>query len=197
MDIMDSSNVLNHKPQSNKLILWLIMGVCILPVLLSTLLWWNGWGPSSKTQGGELIEKPLLVQNCISQNGKKLAAWPETYQHKWLLLWTENSKNSNDSRILLTQQLRLMQGKNRDRVARVYVSEKAYTIPVNGHDKVLTVQGTWCSDMKLTPDSRIPYDQRVYVVDPLGNIMMVLDAKKEPKALHKDITRLLSVSRIG
>ncbi|MES2207417.1 MAG: hypothetical protein V4525_11585 [Pseudomonadota bacterium] len=198
---MDSLNVQNHsvpnQKKSNKFTLWLIIGICVLPLLLSTLIWWMGWGPSSKTQGGELITAPIQLQHCIQVTNDKML--PEGYQHKWLLLWRENpnSVTTTDNRVYLTQQLRLMQGKNRDRIARVFVSEKAYTIPTNGNDTVLTLKEKWCSDAKLAPNSHIPYDQRVYVVDPIGNIMMVLDATNIPKNLHKDLTRLLSVSSIG
>jgi hypothetical protein len=37
----------------------------------------------------------------------------------------------------------------------------------------------------------------LYLVDPIGNLMMRFERDGEPRRIHKDMTRLLKASRIG
>jgi hypothetical protein len=37
----------------------------------------------------------------------------------------------------------------------------------------------------------------IFIVDPLGNLMMRFDARTNPKGLHEDLVRLLKLSNIG
>jgi len=42
-----------------------------------------------------------------------------------------------------------------------------------------------------------PLQNAIYLVDPLGNLMMRFPPDLEPKSLLKDLKHLLKVSRIG
>ena len=37
----------------------------------------------------------------------------------------------------------------------------------------------------------------LYLVDPLGNVMMSYNPKQSPKDIYSDLTRLLKASKIG
>ena len=37
----------------------------------------------------------------------------------------------------------------------------------------------------------------IFIVDPLGNLMMRFDARQEPKGLLSDLQKLLKLSHIG
>ena len=50
----------------------------------------------------------------------------------------------------------------------------------------------WLSQFPRDP--AIPY---VYIVDPLGNLMMRFDTRENPKGLLKDLEKLLKLSHIG
>ena len=49
----------------------------------------------------------------------------------------------------------------------------------------------------LPAGSPLDDPDRIYVVDPLGNLMMSYPAGADPNGIRKDLARLLRVSRIG
>jgi hypothetical protein len=46
---------------------------------------------------------------------------------------------------------------------------------------------------KLPP----PFERTLFVVDPLGNLMMRYDVRQDPKGLREDLKNLLELSHIG
>lgn len=173
-------------------VMWLILAVCVAPVLFSTLIWWMGWGPQAKLHAGLLLNPVHSLSSCL-----KSATIPDDVQkHKWGLV-VVNPKGAQDARLHLIHQLKLMQGRERERLELYIVSSAA---DINLHKAKDApdfhyLRGEWCLSDNTQLD--IPVDNRVYLFDPLMNIMLVLDTRKEPKAMHKDLARLLLVSRIG
>ena len=53
--------------------------------------------------------------------------------------------------------------------------------------------GTRCS----TPSPAAQRADTVFVVDPLGNLMMSYDARQDPRGLLEDLKKLLRLSHIG
>ena len=49
--------------------------------------------------------------------------------------------------------------------------------------------------MQVFPDGQRP--QSLFIVDPLGNLMMRYDVQQDPKGLLTDLKKLLSLSHIG
>ena len=48
-----------------------------------------------------------------------------------------------------------------------------------------------------TPSPATQRADTVYVVDPLGNLMMSYDARQDPRGLLEDLKKLLRLSHIG
>ncbi|MBS0387544.1 MAG: hypothetical protein JSR15_03600 [Proteobacteria bacterium] len=48
--------------------------------------------------------------------------------------------------------------------------------------------------LRLLPE---PRENTIYVVDPLGNLMMRYDVRQDPKGLREDLKKLLELSHIG
>jgi hypothetical protein len=42
-----------------------------------------------------------------------------------------------------------------------------------------------------------PHEQTIFIVDPLGNLMMRYDVRQDPKGLREDLKNLLELSHIG
>ena len=42
-----------------------------------------------------------------------------------------------------------------------------------------------------------PYQNRIFIIDPLGNLMMSYEAGAEPSGIIKDLKLLIKASRIG
>jgi hypothetical protein len=190
MDTMGSA--INSKAVQSRRTFWLVLLVCVAPVALSTLIWWMDWGPSSKLNAGILVQPVTSVTSCLMKNNMTTRESMAPIKGKWGLVVVD-PLGENDPRLHLITQLKIMQGKERGRIEPYVVS----AIALNSIEKSIHVlQGQWCLNHPKNAIT-VPIEQRVYVFDPLGNIMLVLDARVKPKLMNKDLARLLLVSRIG
>jgi hypothetical protein len=103
------------------------------------------------------------------------------------------------AKLLRIRQLRLMQGKDMDRIERVWlVTDGRAPDP----DLMRLHQGARLLDARaedllaLLPHQERPGDF-IYLIDPLGNLMMRYPRDADPQGMKKDLERLLKVSRVG
>jgi hypothetical protein len=107
------------------------------------------------------------------------------------------------------RQVRLAQGKELSRVQYVYVvmdgplAATAIQGTMSQHPDALVLTGdrdaidAWARQFTIEAGSPRDGLDRIYVVDPLGNLMMSYPADADPSGMRKDLARLLKVSRIG
>lgn len=94
-----------------------------------------------------------------------------------------------------TRQARTIQGRQMDRVVRVWLVTDAAAPPpalLTQHPDVVAV--------RVPRDALAAWDKgadRIYVVDPLGNLVLAFPRDPDIKAMSRDLTRLLKASRIG
>lgn len=173
----------------------------------------NSW-MSSKTQNhGTLIEpaQPLEKFELASIDGD---AWShEQFSGKWTLLYIgdETCDLYCEASLFKMRQVRLTLGRDSDRVQRKYLGlTKSLTKDVNKQQdrqeiekifsKYQRMQVAWFDKQevdKLLPQfNEFPIHQ-IYVIDPLGNLMMWYSKDATSKGMKKDLKRLLKVSKIG
>jgi hypothetical protein len=97
------------------------------------------------------------------------------------------------------RQVRLMQKTEMERIERVWLIDdgkipetnimEAFkgTVLINAKDNEL---------LKAIP-AKISQHDHIYMIDPLGNLMMRFPKDVDPSLMAKDIKRLLKVSQIG
>jgi hypothetical protein len=106
------------------------------------------------------------------------------------------------------RQVRLAQGKNLDRVQRLMLwnttgvsFEQQAELDRHFPGQLLVPLGGQQPRALLDAfalDGRDPWAaQRVYLIDPLGNLMMYYEAADEPAGMIKDLERLLKYSGLG
>ena len=94
-------------------------------------------------------------------------------------------------KLFKVRQIRLMQGKDMDRIERVWLVADG-----------ISPDPKWMVDTRgselpaALPAQGEPRDY-IYVIDPLGNLMMRYPRDADPARMKKDFVRLLKVSRIG
>jgi hypothetical protein len=99
------------------------------------------------------------------------------------------------------RQLRLAQGKDMDRIERVWLitdDKPLETLVMREYD------GTRM--LRVKPDALkawLPVEQgttaadHIYMIDPLGNLMMRFPKDADPNKIKKDLSKLLKASSIG
>jgi hypothetical protein len=94
-----------------------------------------------------------------------------------------------------TRQARTIQGREMERVARLLLVTDDGALPAalaSEHPDLVTA--------RVAPGTLAAWpagDDRVYLIDPLGNLVLAYPRDPDIKAMAKDLTRLLKASRIG
>jgi hypothetical protein len=191
---------LNSNAQSptrrSRLTLWLIVALCAAPVIASYVVFY-GWHPSARVNYGELIEpRPVPIRALRAIDGRTVQ-WSDL-RGQWVLLTVDSGRCDERCRtkLLYMRQVRLAQGKEAERIERVWlVNDGTGPDPALLADHPgLIVAPVGESELAALPAARSAADH-VYVVDPLGNVMMRFPRDADPRRMLKDLARLLRHSR--
>ena len=166
----------------------------------------GGLRPAGSTNHGELISpaRPLEAANLVTAEGK--AARGDLLRGKWTLVYVGDGQCDEGCRKALwtMRQTRLLLAEDMDRVQRVFVAEAdcCDTVFLNReHPGLETVAPAddaargWIDQFPRTSsETSGPY---IFIIDPLGNLMMRFDSSQNPKGLLQDLEKLLKLSHIG
>jgi len=186
-------------PKRSNATLWLIIALAAAPVAASYLIYYF-WPPTRTVNYGELIEpRPLPDPQLALADGTAFRL--SRLRGRWVLVSIDSGRCDErcDRKLLYMRQLRLTQGKEMERVERAWlVSDDAVPRP----DAVAPYPGTWVVRAAGTGlleqfPARGAASGHIYVIDPLGNLMMRFPRDPEPGRMIKDLSRLLKASRIG
>lgn len=187
------------RPRSSYLSLWLIIVLAAAPMAAAYLAYYF-WPPAAQTNYGELLEpKPLPEAVLELVDGSRFEL--SRLRGKWVLATIDSGKCGAYCRqkLYYLRQLRLAQGKDMDRIERVwFVSDEAQP----ARETAAAYQGTWLvrvsgSTLLAHFPARGAVSDHIYVIDPLGNVMMRYPRDADPPRMVKDLARLLKASRIG
>lgn len=179
-----------------------VLLVCAAPVIASYIMYYVV-PPSGRTNFGELVmpQRPVPALALTTPEGAPYKF--EALLGQWVLLQADAgacAKACTDKLHALRQQ-RTMTGKNRERIDRVwFVTDAVRPAAELGREYEGTIvlradASELARLLPVEPGRRI--EDYLYVVDPLGNLMMRFPADGEPAKIRKDISRLLKASRVG
>jgi len=179
--------------------LWLIIAISVMPFVLAGLTYFL-WQPEAKINYGELIQtRPLPPARLQLADGADFQLGQ--LSGKWILLMVDAGGCDEfcQRKLYTIRQLRLAQGKGMERIERVWLISDGVAPPaavVSGY------QGTWMvraagSELLAQLPAKSALADHIYVVDPLGNLVLRYPRDADPLKIIKDLTRLLKTSRIG
>ena len=181
-----------------------VLLVCASPLIFSYLTYYV-IKPSGRTNYGELIDPrqyPIpATLGATTLDGKPAAL--EVYKGKWIMLQAApgDCQEQCKKQLVAMRQLRLMTGKDRERVERVWLVTDTTPLDIQF---MKVIEG---AHMLRVPPQAInawlpvepggnPIDH-MYLIDPLGNLMMRFPKDADPARVKKDIGKLLKASAIG
>jgi cytochrome oxidase Cu insertion factor (SCO1/SenC/PrrC family) len=179
--------------------LWLIAALAAAPVAAAYVLYYLS-PPSRSVNYGELIApRPLPDARLTLADGTAFRL--SRLKGKWVLAMVDAGACDAycEKKLLYMRQLRLTQGKGMDRVERAWFVSDGTTPRA---DAVAAYPGTWLiragegGVVGLFPAAAAVSDH-IYVIDPLGNLMMRYPRDPDPQRMIRDLTRLLKASRVG
>ncbi len=169
---------------SPKAKLLLIAAVCVAPAALAWLVYLSGWSLGTRGNYGELLA-PRPV------NGPPF----EALRGKWVLVTFDAPACDAycERKLYFMRQARRAQGKEMERVERLWVLTEG---AAPRGELLAAIEGTRLArrDAEGFPGN---VHDHIYIVDPLGNLMMRFPRDPDPSRIIKDLQRLLKVSRIG
>ena len=176
-----------------------MLAVTVAPVAGSYLLY-RFWPPEHTVNYGELIEArrlpdaPLILADGTTLQG---SAW----RGKWLLAMVDSAACDAycEKKLYFMRQVRLAQGKEMGRVERMFLITDKGSISARTLEHY---EGTW---LVRTGDGNLlnafpaasSRTAHIYLIDPLGNVILRYPRDPDPRRMIKDLQRLLKVSRIG
>lgn len=182
--------------RSAKLTLTALVVVCTLPVIASYVTYYF-WQPDDTVNYGELIEpRPLPDVGVTAMDGERLGV--DALRGRWTLVYAGPAACDETCREALytMRQSWLAQGEEMRRVDRLWLlTDSAEPAPEALLDqrglKVARSADAWIEHF---PEGQA--GRHVFLVDPLGNVMMRFPAAPDTKRVMKDLQRLLKYSRL-
>ena len=176
----------------NLALLGALAALFLLPLALAFFTYYGtSWRPAGSVSHGVLITPPRRLP---------LAA---VFRGHWTLVYVGDGGCDPQCRQALTAMRQTRLGLNTDmmRVARVFLATGnccARDYLAAQHPGLQVLDATDAAVAALPREfPGAQRDYRVYIVDPLGNLMMSYDARQNPHGLLEDLKKLLRLSHIG
>ena len=194
-----SSSISNAKQRSFRINLVLIFLAFAAPVVAAYLSFYI-WPPAGRTNYGELI-KPTALPGASLRAADGKAVTLDKLHGKWLIL-TIDGANCNaacDQTLFLMRQVRISLTKEMNRVERVLLMRGPGNVSADLLKKYPGMHILSGADANLLRQFPTDADvtDHIYLVDPLGNVMMRYPKNPDATGIRQDLSRLLSVSQIG
>ncbi|MGH8744764.1 MAG: SCO family protein [Burkholderiales bacterium] len=191
---------MSNASRKNRIELWLIFALCVAPLIAAyaAYYWWQP--QQGMINYGELLPVQPLPDSALQLADGRAFRISEL-RRKWVLLQVDSGNCDENCRhkLYILRQVRLTQGKDMQRVERAWVIDDN-NIPsprlLQEYSGTWPIRGAGSALLNALPAPSSARDH-IYVVDPLGNLMLRFPPDADPRKMVKDITRLLKVSRIG
>ena len=157
--------------------------------------------PDGRTNAGHLLQPIANVEEALGGETLVDLTAGRSEGH-WLLVYVDENPCEADCSAALyrMRQSRLMLGRDMTRLVRVFLhgAEAPDKVLADGeHEGLIAIRN---SGLGAFLDRKRPHDLApggLFLIDPLGNVVMYFTAELAPEDMVGDIEHLLDLSRIG
>jgi cytochrome oxidase Cu insertion factor (SCO1/SenC/PrrC family) len=196
---------------NSKIAIVLLTLVFTMPMACAWIAYSNGFFLSMHTiNHGQLIDPPLEITQLSLINHDGQAVTNQHFRGKWWLIYLHQQASCNlvcKKTLYDMRQIRQATGKDRERIARAVITFQDSPDPdlqnLLEHDypntqHFMTRRSRYLQLLQKQSLKKLAITQgSLYLVDPLGNVMMFYTSDAPPKGVLKDLQRVLKVSQIG
>jgi hypothetical protein len=169
--------------------LLLLAAVFALPVVASWVVWrFDLAGGTPGNYGTLIAPRPIAAAPVAALKGK------------WVLVQFDRGacEARCESKLYLMRQVRRAQGREMQRIERLWLVTDGVTPRA---ELVAAIEGTVIAPASTARAGDFPAEgspaEHVYLIDPLGNLMMRFPSDPDPMRVIKDLQRLLKASQFG
>jgi len=178
-----------------------------LTPLVAAVLLVGHWRPQAHAEHGELLDpaRPLPVLALHELDGSSLSEQP--WQHRWTLVYIAGDAQcakTCQAALYRLRQVQIATGRDSDRVQRLALWPQT---PTGLTADWLAREHGGLRSVLLSRDQVRPLTDAwsvsgvpggwIYLVDPLGNLLLRYPAEGDASGMLSDLTRLLKLSKIG
>jgi hypothetical protein len=182
-------------PGSGRRTLFLIAALALAPIVASYVVYYGFPRPPGVNYGTLLPTRPAPAIDGTRADGSSFGLGD--LRGRWVLLATGRGDCDPvcERGLYATRQARTMQGKDQERVVRVWLvaGEAAPAGALLARHPDLVAARVAPAALDALPGGAGP----IYLVDPLGNLVLRYPADPDIRGIANDLTRLLKASRIG
>lgn len=194
--------------RKRRLQLLLLAAVFFGPLAVAFYMYYGGaWQPQGRTNAGELLQPVRQLPEVSLQTPSGTPTKPDFLRGKWSLVYVDEGACDAQCRQTLedVRVTRLALDRDVDRVQRVFLYESSCCdrALLEGPQQGLVV--AWLDERegaKLraafpTDTGPLAQSDRVWLVDPRGNLVMRYATPLDKRGVVKDMEKLLKLSHIG
>lgn len=172
--------------------LWLILAVCTAPVVASFSAYYLFPGRSASNYGELLPTQRAPQLQGETADGKAWSLADE--EGRWVIVIASRPAcdRACEGRLYATRQARLLQGREQERVRRVWLVRDGLSDAPPNHPDLRVIRADAASVDRLPRG-----ESMIYLVDPLGNQVIAWPDMPDIRGMGRDLARLLKASRIG
>lgn len=185
-----------------------ILGLLFLLPVVAAYVAYFFMPPDGRTNYGELIEQRDVSDFALTPLATAAGSVPDgatmaTLRGRWIFVVAAPAVCDERCRENLynIRQVRLTTGDDRDRVERLWIVTDERDPPAEllaAHEGLRLARADPRVFAATFPAGETgDASAHIYLVDPLGHLMMRFPVDADPSRMKKDISRLLKVSRIG
>lgn len=186
-------------PRPGRIKMLAIAALCLAPFVAALIAYYFWQPPGGMNYGALIPARPLIDPPLrhLDQRGFRLSE----LKGKWILLQFDQAACAAPCKTKLysMRQVRLAQGREMERVERVWLildESPLETQLMREYDGTRMLRASGSPLLAAFPPSDGLRDH-IYLIDPLGNLMLRFPKDADPRRMHKDLARLLRASRIG
>jgi len=202
-------------PRRSLLPMLIVFLVSLAPIVGAVVMYMNPqWWPDDGRSYGTLISPQRTIPTPQALALTTLDGKPfdlATLKGRWVLLVADDGDCGDDCarKLFITRNVHASQGKNVDRAARVWIITDDQPVPQRVLD---AYQGTIMlradpvaaapfllgrSPGSVTPGLHAELKAPIWVIDPLGHLMLQFPGEADPVKVRDNFRQLLRQSRIG
>lgn len=181
-----------NKSKSTRWSMWAVLMITLVPLVLAFVMYFQQiWLPASGTNLGQLLIPPKQFPEAQLSYHQQVPL--NTKERQWTLLFHHQDAchKACGEHLYTLRQVHLALGKEAHRVRRLLLVDdiSQWSDIVREYPHLFVAS--------LTDKTVLNQGEGIYVVDPLGNIMMYYDFDQTGKPILKDVKKLLKNSNIG
>ena len=171
---------------------WMLLAMFVLPIAFGTLFFYANpnYFSESTVNYGELV-RPVIV---IDESDIKIDG-EASLQGTWTMVYvSSHCDEACEKAVADMKTIRTLMNADMRRIQRMIIIEDNST-PISNNEGLIKARAT---SKKLTEGLKEYTENAIYLIDPIGNIMLYYEPQNiDIRLVIKDLKRLFKYSRIG